>query len=72
MNTPQSIIPAMGVMPQSKEEDFKSSNAFSVYYLYGHALPKNPAPVVMKFTFWSSYLYTYFACSLHGRREKDV
>ena len=40
---------------------------------YGHALAKNPCPMGDEFLQfwktlpWSSYLYTYFVCSMPGR-----
>ena len=31
-------------MPESREEDFKRTNAFLIYDLYGHALAQEPLP----------------------------
>ena len=49
-------------MPRTREEDFKTNNAFTLYDLYGHALAQEPPAMgVMKTTFLGHH---YFILSL--------
>ena len=62
------------IMQQSREEDFKRKNAFSLYELYGymHVLPstRTPATGVMKFTILEDYslviITIYLVCVNHA------